>query len=155
MDDETYCACDPSQVPGNEYYNIVGDQDIERDFKVKRKQKFGDKFLIWQAIAENVEVSEPYVTKGTINKDIYLEECVKRRLIPFISKSKENHNVLFWPDLATSHYAKCVKDYLVSENVDFVQNEIIRPMFQFSVQLNAFWLCVRLNTKKWIRIITL
>ena len=112
MDYETYCASDLTQVPGNEFYNVVDGNEVDRETMIKRKQKFYKKFLVWQAIAETGEISEPYVTIGTINKEIYLEECIRQRLVPFINEMRKNFNVLFWPDLASSHYANCVTDYL-------------------------------------------
>ena len=80
MDDETYRPVDSSQVPGNESHNTVDDFDIED--RTKRKLKFYDKYLVCQAIAQDGQVSE------TINIQVYLEECVKKRLVPFISKLK-------------------------------------------------------------------
>ena len=122
MDDETYCPIDPSQVPGSEFYSQVGDEEVDLEFKLKRKTKFAAKYLVWQAIAENGEVSEPFITTGTINQQVYLEECIKKRLVPFIEKF-EDKNVLFWPDLASVHYATAVQQYLKSQNIDFVSKE--------------------------------
>jgi len=86
MDDETYCPVDPSHVPDNEYYNIVDDSEIDIEARTKRKLKFYNKYLVWQAISQDGQVSEPYITFVTISKEIYLEECIKRRLVPFINK---------------------------------------------------------------------
>lgn len=72
IDDENYCPIDLSQVPGSEYYNIVGDREVDIEAKTERKLKFCLKYLVWQAIAQNGQVSEPYITSGTINQHIYL-----------------------------------------------------------------------------------
>lgn len=139
MDDETYCACDPTQVPGNEFYNVVDGNEVDRESMLKRKEKFYKKFLVWQAIAETGEVSEPYITIGTINKEIYLEECIKQRLVPFINDMRKKYNVLFWPDLASSHYANCVTDYLKNENIQFVQKDDNPPNVPNLRPIERFW----------------
>ena len=54
---------------------------------------------------------------------MYLNECLKKRLISFIKQHHEIEDVFFWPDLASSHYSKEVIAYLREENVDFVQEQ--------------------------------
>lgn len=49
-----------------------------------------------------------YISKGTIDGDIYLEKFLKKRLLPFILKHNKVDQVLFWPDIAGAHYAKQV-----------------------------------------------
>lgn len=144
MDDETYCPVDPSQVPGNEYYNIVDDCEIDNEFKTKRKSKFYPKYLVWQAIAQDGQVSEPYITSGTINKQVYLEECVKKHLVPFINKLKQDHDVIFWPDMATSHYATIVCNYLNEHKIDYITKERNAPAVPNQRPIERFWaLCKR------------
>lgn len=144
MDDETYCPVDPSQVPGNEYYNMVGDCEVDIEAKTKRKLKFYAKYLVWQAIAQDGQVSEPYITSGTINKQVYLEECVKKHLVPFINKLKQDHDVIFWPDMASSHYARIVCDYLDEHKIDYVTKERNAPAVPNQRPIERFWaLCKR------------
>jgi len=76
-----------------------------------------------QAIDENGNASSPYICTGTMTGDVYLNECLKKRLIPFIKQHHEIEDVFFWPDLASSHYSKDVIAYLREENVDFVQKQ--------------------------------
>ena len=122
VDDEIYCPVDSSEVPGNEYYNIVNDSEIDIEARTKRKLKFYNKYLVWQAISQYGQVSEQYITFGTINKQIYLEECIKKHLVLFINKLKQDHDIIFWPDMASSHYARIVCDYLYEHKIDYVQN---------------------------------
>ena len=53
MDNEIYCPVDPSQVPGNEYYNIIDDSEIDIEARTKRKLKCYNKYLVWQAISQD------------------------------------------------------------------------------------------------------
>jgi hypothetical protein len=139
IDDETYVAKDPKDIPGRQYYHCVDPNDVEFENKTKRKTKFFEKFMVWQAIDELGNVSEPYISEGTINAEIYLEECIKKRLIPFIKKYHHVHNVLFWPDLATSHYAKIVTDHLNEQNIEFVPKKLNPPNLPQARPIEQFW----------------
>ena len=41
-----------------------------------------------------------------INSNIYINECLSPRLLPFIHKHHSDFNYLFWSDLASAHYSK-------------------------------------------------
>jgi hypothetical protein len=58
-----------------------------------------------QAIDSNGLFSKPFIFEGTMNADLYLNECLKKRLMPFIQKNYPDKNILFWSDLATAHYS--------------------------------------------------
>ena len=59
--------------------------------------------MIWQCLDEHGNVSEPYVSRETMNGKIFLE-VLKKRLLPFIQKYRKIENVIFWMDLATCHF---------------------------------------------------
>lgn len=73
MDDETYVPQDPTQVPGSEFYCKKPSSNSPDSVLFEAKTKFFKKFLLWQAIDMEGNVSEPFITKGTINGKIYLE----------------------------------------------------------------------------------
>ena len=59
-------------------------------------------------------------------------------LIPFIKKYHSTDLWVFWPDLASSHYANSVQDYLKSEKIEFVLKDMnpanapkLRPIEDF------------------------
>ena len=63
-------------------------------------------------------------------------------LIPFIKAYHENDEIVFWPDLASSHYAKDTIDFLKSNNIDFVDKSSnptnapeLRPIEDFWVEM--------------------
>jgi hypothetical protein len=90
-------------------------------------------------------VSEAYISDGTMNQYVYLEECVKKRLLPFILEHHELDEVLFWPDLATCHYANLVKEYLTEKKVNFVQKQENPPNVPQARGIEKFWAeCKRL-----------
>ena len=56
-----------------------------------------------------------------INQRIYLNKCIKERLILFIDKYHSDGAYVFWANLASSHYAKTVITYLNKKKVHFVE----------------------------------
>ena len=76
--------------------------------------------MIWQAMAEEGSVSDPFVTDCTVNGQIYLNECIIKRFLPFAKEKKGQRPILFWPDLAAAHYAKPVTARLDDEKINYV-----------------------------------
>jgi len=77
--------------------------------------------MIWMCFSERGFSKPFFLNKGTsMNQYNYLSECIEKRLMPFIRQYHEDNNYIFWPDQARLHYAKSVIDYLVDNNVNFV-----------------------------------
>ena len=108
LDDETYVPADPKQVHVRKFYNFTDKSKVPNSVRFKPKAKFPKKFLVWQVIDELGNVSKPYVKLKSMKSDEYLEECLKKILLPFIQKYHSDSDVLFWPDLASIHYSKDV-----------------------------------------------
>jgi hypothetical protein len=89
MDDETYVPCDSRQIPGKEFWNDIPGVDIPAEFKVKQKEKFPAKFLVWQAISQDGVISDVYVTKATLNGQMYLNDIIKGPLLKFLRSQRE------------------------------------------------------------------
>jgi hypothetical protein len=54
-------------------------------------------------------------------------------------KHHKLEDILFWPDMKTSHYAKLVIDYLVTKNVDFVSKSENAPNVPQARGIEKFW----------------
>lgn len=121
MDDETYVYCDFKQLPGQEYYVADSRGNVEEKFRTKMVTKFPKKFLVWQAICTCGQRSDFVVFPGTINSQIYIKDCLGKRLLPFIRK----HNVttFFWSDLVSSHYSKATLEWYEANGVILVPKE--------------------------------
>ena len=104
MDNKTYIKKDFAQVPRQQFCYKFEGKDVENKFKYIQTEKFAPKYLIWQAFCSCVLHCPPFVKQQTLTADIYIKECLKKRLVPFI----KSHNILtlFWPDLALIHYSK-------------------------------------------------
>jgi hypothetical protein len=59
-----------------------------------------------------------------INQFVYRDKCLKKSLIPFLRKYHSHDRYVFWPDLASAHYARTVQDYFNSQRVPFVQRKL-------------------------------
>jgi hypothetical protein len=68
-----------------------------------------------------------------------LEECIKKRLVPFIEAHHSDGQYLFWPDLASAHYANSVTDYFDEENIHFVAKSDNPPNVPECRPVEDFW----------------
>ena len=65
------------------------------------------------------EMSNVYLhkSKQAIIIDIYLNQCINNRLVPFIEKHYQRKNDIFWTDKGTGHYATLVIQRLPMKNI--------------------------------------
>jgi len=76
---------------------------------------------------------------------VYLKECIRKRLVPFI----KNRKVLFWPDLASCHYTSEVTNFLRGESIDFVEKSQNAPNVPQARPIERFWaLCKQEYAKR-------
>ena len=118
IDDEKYFTL--TGILNNSFFSF--DESITPDsVKYKQKIKFEPKVLLWIAISPN-GVSKPYLRRGglAIDQNVYVEECLKKRLIPFLREYHSDNKYIFWPDKASAHYAKTTTNFLKSQKVRFV-----------------------------------
>ncbi|KAJ8920520.1 hypothetical protein NQ315_005389 [Exocentrus adspersus] len=107
MDDEQYFTLSNSEIRGNDGFCTRNAEEAPDRVRFKGKVKFADKILVWCAISE-AGVSQPYVGRvcdEAITADIYIERCLSK-LRNFINTHNPNDEVMFWPDLASCHYAR-------------------------------------------------
>ena len=124
IDDESYFTLTHSTINGNDNFYSSNVSLTPSCIKYSPKSKFEDKLLVWICFSAR-GVSKPFFvpSKMAINQNVYLEDCIKQRLLPFINTFHSDGNYVFWPDLASSHYANTVVDHLKIKNVKFVQKE--------------------------------
>lgn len=141
MDDETYQYSDLGQTRGPEFYCAEERLGVEDKHKFKELEKFPEKYLIWQAICTCGLKTTPYISKGTMNGDSYLKNCLKRRLLPLIKK--HNTPVLFWPDLPSCHFSKSVKEWYEKEGLFVVPKECNPPNTPEIRPIERYWAIVK------------
>jgi hypothetical protein len=139
IDDETYCIADPKQIPGPKYYNFRDKSKVTPEVMFKSISKFPKKFLVWQAMDQNGNVSEPFVKYGTLNAEEYRRECLQNILLPFLRKHHSLSDCVFWPDLATVHYARDVQNWMKANGITFVQKSENPPNCPQARPIEKFW----------------
>lgn len=163
MDDETYCKYDFKTLPGPQYYTVKKGQTVSKQTKAIFTEKFGKKMMVWQAICQCGMKSKPFFTNKNMNADLYRTECLQKRVLPMVRL--HNVPVMFWPDLATCHYATDCLEWYNSNNVQFVEKDTNPPNSPEVRPIERYWGIIKrhLQTKvkaatspedfkkKWIR----
>ena len=124
IDNESYFTLSNSTLAGNNTY-YSNDQKLTPDIvKYYDVAKFEKKLLVWMAISPRGITSIYIGPSGqAVNQEIYLKECLQKRLQPFINKYYRDTKYIFWPDLATSQYANSVTKWLKTQKIPFVQKK--------------------------------
>lgn len=145
MDDETYVLADFLQLPGQEYYVADTRGNVAEECRVQRSSKFPKKFLVWQAICSCGERSSSFITTGSINTDVYIKECLQKRLLPFLRKHEVSS--FFWPDLASCHYSKKAIEWYQTNSVMIVPKEANPPNCPELRPIERYWALVKKQLK--------
>ena len=104
IDDESYFTLSNSSFTGNDSYYSNDRSQTHDTVKYIDAVKFEEKMLV--------------------NQKVYLNECIIKRLMPFIEKHYKKHKYVFWPDLASSHYAQLVTNWFDEHKVPFVAKKM-------------------------------
>lgn len=139
MDDESYFTLDHSCQPGN---NIFYSDDINKTpdtVKYNFREKYPSKLLVWIAISPK-GIAKPIFRRSglAINAESYLE-ILKSSLVPFIKEHYSSGGYVFWPDLATSHYATNVQLYLKNQSIPCVLKSINPANVPKARPIEDFW----------------
>ena len=141
MDDETYLDENGNQFGGNQYYYERQRHEVPEEVKYIPKTKFPFKLMVWVAISKKGR-SKFYFRRqeeGAVTGNIYKNECIVKRLIPFIRKNYPHDNYLFWPDLASSHYAEPVRKVYEKEKINVLPKNRNPPNVPQLRPIETFW----------------
>lgn len=108
--------------------------------------KFGKKVMIWQAICSCGLKSIPFVATSTMTSDIYIKECLQKRLLPLVTRHQSS--VKFWPNLASCHYSKAAMDWYRRNQVDVIQKYMNPPNCPQLRPIEQYWAIVKGKLKK-------
>ena len=100
LDDESYFPLKHDEMPGNDGFYSDNKKNTPHSVKYKSKRSL---FMIWLAISER-GCSEIFVKPAglAIIGQVYFNECIRTRLVPFINQLHKDEEILFWPALASS-----------------------------------------------------
>lgn len=140
MDDEAYFKLKCDYLPGNDHYFASSVESAPSDVKYRTEKKFPVQLMVWLCVSEN-GVSEPVFLErpNSVNAEFYQEHCVRRGLMSFIKKYHDGDDILFWPDLASAHYARTTLQILRDLDVPFVEKECNPPNLPQCRPIENFW----------------
>lgn len=145
LDDESYFTLTGSQNPG---YYVDRDkvEDVPDEIRLTFREKFCPKVLVWAAVScRGMSTLCIRKTKAeAVNAEIYVKECLRKHLLPFLKEKYPSGHFVFWQDLASCHYAKFTQNWLSEEKVPVISKKInppnapqIRPIERFWAHLKA------------------
>ena len=139
MDDEKYFSF-AGDIASNRSYYTTNPSATPSHIKFKRRMKFAPKLLVWMAISPK-GISRVYLhrSKTAIGTETYLNECIRKRLIPFIDRYHTGDSILFWPDLASAHYAHKVQAFLTAHRINYVTRERNPPNVPQARPIETIW----------------
>lgn len=140
IDDESYFTLAHTSINGNDRFYTSDINMTPASVKYKQVAKFEKSLLVWFCFSEK-GMSKPFFLQSglAVNQKIYLEECIKKKLIPFIEEHHSDGQYIFWPDLASAHYAKTVIAYLREKKVNFVEREDNPANLPETRPIENFW----------------
>ena len=103
----------------------------------------------WQAIYSCGLKSAPYITRKTLNLDLYMEGCLKKCPLAFIKKY--DMPTIFWPNLATIRYSKKSLEWYEQNGVELVPMDANPPNFPEQQVIKSHWSIIKgilLKSKK-------
>jgi hypothetical protein len=121
LDDEKYFSLSGCQMNGNDIYYTSNNSNVSYKVKYKAKKKFERKLMLYIAISKE-GISKPFFCPSglAVNKEVYINSCLKKVLLPFIREKHSEKPIIFWPDKASSHYARDSIRFLIAKSVPFV-----------------------------------
>lgn len=140
MDDEKYFTFANHTLSGNNFFYTDNYDAAPDNVKYYGKAKFEPKVLVWVAISGK-GVSASFIQKcrgPAVNADIYTTKCLPK-MKKFIEKEHLDDNFIFWPDLASSHYAKTTMDWLEANNIPTVPKQDNPPNVPQARPIEMFW----------------
>lgn len=139
LDDESYFTTDGSDTNENNFYYSSEDVEAPESVRFRPVAKFPKKALVWVAMSSK-GFSEPYVVPSgnAVTADVYIRECLTR-LKDFIDKHHSDGNYVFWPDLASAHYAQKTTDVMRAVEIKFVDKSVNPPNVPQIRPIERFW----------------
>jgi transposase len=140
VDGEKYFTFSNDDMPQNVGFYSFDKEHAPDNVKYKTKEKYPKKVLVWLAISAK-GTSTPYIgnTKGpAITADLYINKCLSK-LRSFIEEHHAGDEYIFWPDLASAHYANETTQWLLEQKIKFVSKQVNPPNVPKARPIEEFW----------------
>lgn len=140
LDDEKYFTFSNGFLSINKGYYKEKNKAALPEVKYIQKGKFEHKVLVWCAISSK-GISDMFIKSSrgfAINSETYIRHCLTK-LRKFIDTNHKDEEIIFWPDLASSHYSKKVLQWLNANNINYVPKEANPPNVPAARPIENFW----------------
>lgn len=140
MDDEAYFKLKCDYLPGNDHFFTSDVLATPSHVKYRTEKKFPVQLMVWVCVSEDA-ISDPVFLErpNSVNGQFYREHCVSDKLVPFINEHHQGDDIVFWPDLASAHYANSTLQLLQSLNIPFVPKSCNPPNIPQCRPVENFW----------------
>ena len=93
INDEKFLKLSGNNALGNRYFYSTDPPAAPLNIRFQQNPKFESQVMVWIAISAK-DASEVYVHRGkqAWEQEIYLKECINRRLSLFVDKYRSNRN---------------------------------------------------------------
>ena len=139
-DDESYFPLRNSDRNGHHGLWTSDRASAPDNIKFRSRQKFPVKLCVWIAVSAKGP-SEPYFVpaKTALDSDLYIKECLLKRLSPYISEKFDNKRYIFWPDGASAHYAQKTIQAYSDLSINYVRKADNPPNIPHLRVIEKFW----------------
>ena len=142
MDDESYFGLKDDNINANKGYytsESLSSKSLNPRISYIRKSKYPPKLLVWLAISKE-GISEPFFVLGLFQLLAKLPKSMhKKASNSYLSNVSRCGEYYFWPDLATSHYAKDTLKLLEELNISFIPKSANPPNTPQLRPIEDFW----------------
>ena len=140
LGDEKFFTLSTADVEGNAYFYSTDPSTAPIDIKFKKMMKFEPKIMVWMAVSSK-DTSDVYVHRSNeaIHQDVYLNECIIKRLLPLVQNYHQNDEFIFWLDLAPAHFSKIVQARSVDEKIPCVSYQNNPPNVPQVRSIETVW----------------
>jgi len=140
MDDESYFKLKCDYLPGNDHYFTSSPQSAPEHVKYRTERKFPVQLMVWLCVSAD-HISDPIFLQrpNSVHADFYQEQCIRQGLMKFIKKYHRDDEILFWPDLDSTHYANSTLKLLHHLNIPIIDKECIPPNVPHCRPIENFW----------------
>ena len=140
VDDEKYFTFSNDDMPQNVGFYAFHKEHAPDSVKYKTKEKYPKKVLVWLALsAQGSSTAFIGTTKGpAITVGIYVNKCLSK-LHSFIEEYYADDEYIFWPDLASSHYANEMTEWLIQHKIKFIPKQVNPPNIPKARPIEDFW----------------
>lgn len=142
MDDESYFTIDGNEWQENSYYDD-GRVEINDETRYVSAAKYPQKVLVWLAISSKGMSKPLFLPRGlAVDKETYSTMCLPQ-VKAFIRKYHQNDNVLFWPDLASAHYAGYTLEKMKKLKIPYMDKNLNPPNVPQIRPIEDLWAIIK------------